>query len=130
MKKDIFNAAVALMDDEIREAVAADLAPCSEREFLAEYCRRHAERFGEVFMTPDNRPALESYDDAPDARYSLIWIGEDALNTFRDGETIAAYDDEREAVKAADELTAKYADRFNPAWGGISVLDNATEEFL
>ena len=64
MKKDIFNAAVALMDDEIREAVAADLAPCSEREFLAEYCRRHAERFGEVFMTPDNRPALESYDAA------------------------------------------------------------------
>ena len=69
-KEEIFAAAVALMDDEIRESVAADLAPCSEREFLAEYCRRHAERYGEAFMTPDNRPALESYDEAEKAERS------------------------------------------------------------
>lgn len=63
-------------------------------------------------------------------RYSLLWIGADALNVYRDGEIISAYDDERKATKAAEELTAKYADRFDPAWGGIVVLDNATEEFL
>lgn len=44
-----YDAAVALMDDEIREAVHADLAPCSNAEFLAEYCRRHEEKFGEPF---------------------------------------------------------------------------------
>lgn len=38
------------MDDEIREAVHADLAPCSEEEFLAEYKRRHMEKYGEEFV--------------------------------------------------------------------------------
>jgi hypothetical protein len=40
---------VELMDDEIREAVHVALAPCSPREFLAEYARRHLDRFGELF---------------------------------------------------------------------------------
>lgn len=29
-----YDAAVALMDDDLREEVAADLAPCTEQEFL------------------------------------------------------------------------------------------------
>ena len=44
-----FTAAVNLMDDEIREAVHADLAPCSDQEFLDEYCKRHQEKYGEQF---------------------------------------------------------------------------------
>lgn len=44
-----FDAAVALMDDEIREAVHADLAPCSEAEFLTEYMARHIAKYGEPF---------------------------------------------------------------------------------
>lgn len=43
-----YNAAVELMDDELREEVHADLAPCTEQEFFDEYARRHAERFGET----------------------------------------------------------------------------------
>ena len=38
-----YNAAVELMDDELREEVHADLAPCTEQEFFDEYARRHAE---------------------------------------------------------------------------------------
>lgn len=34
---------VSLMDDDTREAVHADLAPCDELEFLAEYLRRASE---------------------------------------------------------------------------------------
>ena len=45
----LFLAAVELMDDEIRESVHADIAPCSEKEFLAEYCKRHAEKYGVEF---------------------------------------------------------------------------------
>ena len=45
-----YESAVALMDDEIREQVHTDLAPCTEEEFLAEYCRRHEEKYGEHFM--------------------------------------------------------------------------------
>ena len=44
-----YNAAVALMDDEIREAVHADLAPCTEIEFLTEYMKRHEEKYGMPF---------------------------------------------------------------------------------
>lgn len=42
--------AVQLMDDEIREAVHADLSPCSEAEFLAAYQRRHARAHGRMLV--------------------------------------------------------------------------------
>lgn len=41
---------VNLMDDEIREAVHADLAPCSDAEFLEEYKKRHFEKYGKEFV--------------------------------------------------------------------------------
>ncbi len=42
---------VHMMDDGIREAVHADLAPCSAQAFLEEYARRHAEAHpGERWM--------------------------------------------------------------------------------
>lgn len=45
----LFDAAVELMDDEIREEIHEDLAPCTDEEFLAEYIRRHQDKFGETF---------------------------------------------------------------------------------
>jgi len=44
-----FEVAVNLMDDEIREEVHADLAPCTEQKFMNEYARRHKQKFGEEF---------------------------------------------------------------------------------
>ena len=44
-----FDAAVNLMDDEIREAVHADLAPCTDQKFMDEYARRHEEKYGQSF---------------------------------------------------------------------------------
>ena len=44
-----YDAAVELMDDELREQVHADLAPCTDEEFLREYERRHLAKFGEEF---------------------------------------------------------------------------------
>lgn len=41
-----FNACVALMDDDLREEVHAEFAPCSEQEFLNEYCKRHFTKYG------------------------------------------------------------------------------------
>lgn len=49
VKNGLYESAVALMDDDIREAVHADLAPCTEEEFLSEYMRRHEEKFGSPF---------------------------------------------------------------------------------
>lgn len=45
-----FEYAVALMDDELREEVHSEIAPCSEAAFLAEYKRRHFEKYGEEFL--------------------------------------------------------------------------------
>jgi len=35
-----WDAAVALMEDDLREEVHMEFAPCSHREFLATYCHR------------------------------------------------------------------------------------------
>lgn len=45
-----YNASVMLMDDELREEIHDDLAPCTEEAFLAEYCKRHEAKFGEDFV--------------------------------------------------------------------------------
>ena len=47
-----FDVAVSVMDDEIREAVHSDLAPCGEQEFMDEYCKRHEAKYGELFVVP------------------------------------------------------------------------------
>lgn len=45
-----FEAAVALMDDELREQVHMDLAPCTEEEFLEAYKAAHLAKYGEEFQ--------------------------------------------------------------------------------
>ena len=44
-----FEAAVNLMDDEIREQLHAELSPCTEEEFLRAYEQAHLEKYGEEF---------------------------------------------------------------------------------
>lgn len=39
-ERNLWDAIVDMMEDEIREAVHDDLAPCTEEEFLTEYLRR------------------------------------------------------------------------------------------
>lgn len=51
-----FAAAAALMDDDIREAIARDLAPCAEQEFFTAYERAHAIKFGEAWELSSANP--------------------------------------------------------------------------
>lgn len=44
-----FEAAVNLMDDDLREQLAAEICPCPEQEFYNRYCELHSERYGEEF---------------------------------------------------------------------------------
>lgn len=37
MKNNVWNAIVNYMDDEIRETVHSEIAPCTEEEFLSRY---------------------------------------------------------------------------------------------
>lgn len=42
-----YDAAVALMDDDLCEELNGELAPCTEQEFFSAYEKAHAEKFGE-----------------------------------------------------------------------------------
>ena len=42
-ERGLWEAVVAMMDDEVRESVARDLAPCTKEDFLAEYLDRGGE---------------------------------------------------------------------------------------
>ena len=45
-----FEAAAELMDDELREELHQELAPCTAQEFFDAYAKAHAEKFdGEEF---------------------------------------------------------------------------------
>lgn len=44
-----FDGAVALMDDETREAVHDQFAGESEQDFILAYAAAHREKFGEIF---------------------------------------------------------------------------------
>lgn len=44
-----WDVTVNMMDEDLREEVHADLAPCSKESFMKEYLRRHYRKFGEDF---------------------------------------------------------------------------------
>ena len=51
-----YDAAVELMDNDLREEVAADPAPCTEQEFFTEYCKQHAVKFGAPWELDKSNP--------------------------------------------------------------------------
>jgi hypothetical protein len=42
-----FESAVMYMDDDIREELHREMAPCTDQEFFTAYEKAHAEKFGE-----------------------------------------------------------------------------------
>ena len=53
-----FEVAVMYMDDEIREEIHNELAPCTDQEFFDEYAKRHAEKFGEEWEFAKENPCF------------------------------------------------------------------------
>ena len=51
-----YEAAVELMDDELREELHMDLAPCTEQEFFTAYEKAHAEKYGEEWELSKENP--------------------------------------------------------------------------
>lgn len=45
-----FDAAIHLMDDDLRKRLANEMCPCTPQEFIEAYARRHREKFGEGFV--------------------------------------------------------------------------------
>ena len=51
-----FEVAVMYMDDEIREEIHNELAPCTDQEFFDEYAKRHEEKFDEEWEMEKENP--------------------------------------------------------------------------
>lgn len=51
-----YEAAVELMDDELREELHMDLAPCTEQDFFTAYEKAHAEKYGEEWELSKENP--------------------------------------------------------------------------
>ena len=51
-----YDAAVELMDDEIREDLADKLAPCTEQEFFTAYEAAHEAKYGEEWELSKENP--------------------------------------------------------------------------
>lgn len=45
-----YAAAVELMDDDLREQLHMELAPCTNQEFFDAYVKAHAAKYGEKFQ--------------------------------------------------------------------------------
>ena len=51
-----YDVAVAMMDDEIRERLHNEIAPCTEQEFFTAYADAHKEQFGEDWILDTENP--------------------------------------------------------------------------
>lgn len=50
------NVAIQLMNDDLREELHRELAPCREQDFFEAYCEAHEEKFGEVWELAKSNP--------------------------------------------------------------------------
>ena len=51
-----YDQAVNLMDDDIREALHAKMAPCSEQDFFTAYEKAHQQKYGEEWELSKENP--------------------------------------------------------------------------
>lgn len=50
------NVATQLMNDDLREELHRELAPCSDQDLFTAYCKAHEEKFGEVWELAKPNP--------------------------------------------------------------------------
>ncbi len=53
-----YDTAVEMMDDELREELHRELAPCDHQTFFDAYAEAHKERFGEEWIMNTNNPVV------------------------------------------------------------------------
>ncbi len=51
-----FEASINFMDDEIREKLHSEIAPCSEQEFFTSYEKAHQKKFKEEWFLSGENP--------------------------------------------------------------------------
>ena len=66
-----FKTAVSLMDDDIRETIHIEHAPCGDQEFFDAYCAEHEEKFGKEFEPAKRNPPALSAEQWADLSQNL-----------------------------------------------------------
>ena len=51
-----YDFAVSMMDDDLREEIHGELAPCTDQRFFDEYVKRHEQKFNEVWELAKENP--------------------------------------------------------------------------
>lgn len=51
-----YEVSVTMMDDEVRENLHNEIAPCTEQEFFDAYAAAHKEQFGEYWILDTENP--------------------------------------------------------------------------
>lgn len=51
-----YEVSVTMMDDEVRENLHNEIAPCTEQEFFDAYAAAHKEQFGEDWILDTENP--------------------------------------------------------------------------
>lgn len=51
-----YDLAVSMMDDDLREEIHGDLAPCTDQQFFDEYVKRHEQKLNEVWELAKENP--------------------------------------------------------------------------
>lgn len=51
-----YDLAVSFMDDDLREEIHGDLAPCTDQQFFDEYAKRYEQKFNEVWELAKENP--------------------------------------------------------------------------
>ncbi len=69
-----FDGAVNLMNDEIRDKLHDEMAPCGHQEFIDAYCREHAEKFGAEFVVKQFEPHPGRLFGSPEAARRAVEI--------------------------------------------------------
>lgn len=53
-----FSVATTLMDDDLREELHRNIAPCSCQEFFDKYAKAHGEKFGKPWVCDEYNPEI------------------------------------------------------------------------
>lgn len=53
-----YEVAVDFMDDELREQLHMELAPCTEQEFFNAYAKAYEEKYGEEWILSNPNPTI------------------------------------------------------------------------
>lgn len=107
------------MDDDIREKLHLEMAPCTYDEFLLAYLEEAPDR--DAFMDIMQR----EFDMVFDARYSVFWVGGE-----RDGEILYETDDLDDAIKAGNRIYKEHETDFDTVCGGVGICDNENPDEL